>query len=269
LGTIVFQNDDKYMAERESNMKRNWVLLTIALVVLALTASQVMAQPPAAPAGPGGPGGQGGPGQGGFGRGGMRGMGQDMYDQVGLTDEQKKKMEDMRADFTKQLESATPETRRDVFTKMRTDMENILTPEQKTKMEELRAQRGGGRGFGGPGGDNAGPGGPNRGSMFPFQPLLDRIKLTDDQKAQVTKLQREAIEKLFNDIRDKVLTPEQREELKKLRAEQPAPQPAPGAPKPPAADKVAPAPAKDAAKPAPADKPADKPARGTRRAPQQ
>jgi Spy/CpxP family protein refolding chaperone len=266
LGTIVFQNDDKYMAERESNMKRNWVLLTIALVILAVTASQVMAQaqPPAAPAGPGGQGGPGGPGGPGMGRGGMRGMGADMYDQVGLTDEQKKKMEEMRADFTKQLESATPETRREVFTKMRTEMENILTPEQKKKMEDLRAQRG--QQFGGFGGPGGAPGQPGaRSSAFPFQRFLDQIKLTDEQKTKVAELQRVAIEKLFNDIRTNVLTEDQRKELEKLRAAAPA---APGTPPAPAAaEKVAPA--KDAAKPAPADKPADKPARGTRRAPQQ
>ena len=89
-------------------------------------------------------------------------------------------------------------------------------------------------------------------------------KLTDEQKAQVTKLQREAIEALFTKISTTVLTDDQRAELKKIRAEQPAP----GAPAAPA-DKVAPAPVKEAAKPAPADKPADKPARGSRRAPQQ
>jgi hypothetical protein len=64
--TIVFQNDDKYMAERESNMKRNCVLLTIVLTVLALTASQVMAHACwYAPSG--------GPGQGGFWPGGVDG----------------------------------------------------------------------------------------------------------------------------------------------------------------------------------------------------
>ena len=185
-------------------------------------------------------------------------MGPDMYDQVGLTDAQKKQMEEIRADFTKQLESATPETRREIFTGMRDKMQSVLTPEQKKKMEELRAQMG--PGFGGPGGPG-GQGMGNRGSAFPFQALLDRIKLTDEQKATVTKLQREAIETLFNKIRKEVLTPEQLKELEKIRAEQPAPKP------PVPADKVAPAP--DAAKPAPADKPANKPARGTRRAPQQ
>jgi Spy/CpxP family protein refolding chaperone len=239
-------------------MKRNWVLLTIALVVLALTANQVMAQPAA-----GGAPGQGAPGQGGpGGRGGMgmRGMGQDMYDQVGLTDAQKAKMEELRTKFTKDLESATPETRREIFTNMRTEMEKVLTPEQKTKMDELRAQRG--PGFGGPGG--AGAGGPNRGSMFPFQPLLDRIKLTDEQKAKITALQRKAIEELFNQIRKEVLTPEQQKELEKIRTEQPAPGAAqPGAPKP---DAVKPAPAdKPAATPADKPAPANRPARGQRR----
>lgn len=229
-------------------------MLTIALVVLALTANQVMAQPAA-----GGAPGQGAPGQGGpGGRGGMgmRGMGQDMYDQVGLTDAQKAKMEELRTKFTKDLESATPETRREIFTNMRTEMEKVLTPEQKKKMDDLRAQRG--PGFGGPGGPGAG-----RGSMFPFQPLLDRIKLTDEQKATVTKLQRDAIEKLFNEIREKVLTKEQRTELEKIRAEQPAPGAAqPGAPKP---DAVKPAPADKPAADAPAATPA-RPARGQRRA---
>lgn len=200
---------------------------------------------------------------------GMRGFGgQDMYDQVGLTDAQKKQMEELRTEFTKKLESATPETRREIFTQMRDKMQSVLTEDQKKKMEELRAQRG--PGFGGPGGGAPGQGMASRGFMFPFQPLLDRIKLTDDQKAQVTKLQREAIEKLFNDIREKVLTPEQRKELEALRAQQPQPgaQPKPDAAKP-APDKVAPAPAKDAPKDAPAAAPADKPARGQRRARQQ
>ena len=198
---------------------------------------------------------------------GMRGFGgQDMYDQVGLTDAQKKQMEELRAEFTKKLESATPETRREIFTQMRDKMQSVLTEDQKKKMEELRAQRG--PGFGGPGGGTPGQGMAGRGFMFPFQPLLDRIKLTDEQKAAVTKLQREAIEKLFNDIREKVLTPEQRKELEQIRAQQPQPgaQAKPDAAKP-APDKVAPA--KEAPKDAPAAAPADKPARGQRRARQQ
>lgn len=238
------------------------VVLSIALIVMALSASQVMAQPPAGQGGPG----QGGPGgQGGFGRGMM--MGGDMYDQLNLTEEQKKKMEDMRAEFTKKLESATPETRREIFTEMRDKMQSVLTDDQKKKMEELRAQRGSGRGFGGFGGPEGAPGMGPRASAFPFQRFLDQLKLTDEQKTKVATMQREAIEKLFNDIRTKVLTEDQRKELEKLRAAQPA---APGAPAVPA-DKPAAA-TKPAAtdKPAAADKPAaEQPARGQRRARQQ
>ncbi|NLH16745.1 MAG: hypothetical protein GX455_09205 [Phycisphaerae bacterium] len=229
------------------------VVLSIALIVLALSASQVMAQPPAGQGGPG----QGGPGgQGGFGRGMM--MGGDMYDQLNLTEEQKKKMEEMRTEFTKKLESATPETRREIFTEMRDKMQSVLTDEQKKKMEELRTQRGN-RGFGGFGGPEGTPGqgmGP-RASVFPFQRFLDQLKLTDEQKTKVATMQREAIEKLFNDIRTKVLTEDQRKELEKLRAAQPA------AP-------VAPAATKPAEKPAATEKPAaEQPARGQRRARQQ
>ncbi len=251
----MFQNDDKKMVERDSKMKKI-VFLAIALVVLALSASQVMAQPPAGPGGFG----QGGPGgQAGFGRGMM--MGGDMYDQLNLTEEQKKKMEDMRAEFTKKLESATPETRREIFTEMRDKMQSVLTDEQKKKMEELRTQRGGNRGFGGFGAPEGMPGqgmGP-RASVFPFQRFLDQLNLTDEQKTKVTTMQREAIEKLFNDIRTKVLTEEQRKELEKLRAAQPA------APAAPAAAQPAPT-----EKPAAANKPAaEQPARGQRRNRQQ
>jgi Spy/CpxP family protein refolding chaperone len=183
-------------------------------------------------------------------------MGPESMDQLNLTEEQKKKMEELRTEMMQKMNEATPETRREMFTQMRDKMNAILTDEQKAKMEQLRSERG--NRMGGFGGQPGQPGQPGagRGSMFPFQGLLDRLKLTDEQKTKVTQMQREAIEKLFNDIREKVLTPEQRKELEQLRSQTPpagAPQPKPEAPK---AEEKKPEAQKETAKPAATERPA-------------
>ncbi len=229
-------------------MKRNLVVLTLVIGLVICMSGLVMAQP----GGQGGPGGDQQRGQGM--RGGMGGgmfMGPESMDQLNLTEEQKKKMEELRTKMMQNMNEATPEARRDMFTKMREDMNSILTEEQKAKMEQLRSERGNrmGGGFAGFGGQPGQPGA-GRGSVFPFQPLLDRIKLTDEQKAKVTQMQREAIEKLFNDIREKVLTPEQRKELEQLRSQTPLAAPAAATQPKPEAPKEAEKPAATPARPA-------------------
>jgi len=70
--------------------------------------------------------------------------------------------------------------------------------------------------MGGPG--MGGPGGgfmmrmPRPGEILP-PPLVDQLRLTDEQKKKFEQLQKETDEKL-----EKLLTPEQREELKRMQA---------------------------------------------------
>jgi hypothetical protein len=102
--------------------------------------------------GPGGfgPGGPGGPG--GFGRGGPGGFGGPprpgqilpgfLQDQLQLTDEQKKQVEELQKEVDAKLDK-------------------ILTAEQRQQLKEMRERGPGGRGRGGPGGPGGfGPGGP-------------------------------------------------------------------------------------------------------------
>src|SRR5207245_2388391 len=75
-----------------------------------------------------------------------------------------------------------------------------------------------GIGMGGPGGP--GGGGPGGGFMMRFPrpgeilppPILDQLKLTDDQKKKFADIQKDTDDKL-----DKLLTPEQRIELKRMQ----------------------------------------------------
>ncbi len=99
------------------------------------------------PPGGGGGGGNGQPGGGG--QGGGRGAGmQRMFDQLGLTDDQKQQIAQIRQTVTDRQE------RRDAIQK-------VLTPEQQAKWQEMRKQfrnnRGGGNGGGGQGGGNGAP----------------------------------------------------------------------------------------------------------------
>ncbi|MBN1817555.1 MAG: hypothetical protein JW828_09340 [Sedimentisphaerales bacterium] len=108
---------------------------------------------------PGGPGSQDrGPGM--MGRGGMFGM-----EGLDLSEDQQKKMDTIRQKYMDQMQNADRDSRREVFTKMREEMDSVLTEEQKKKAEELRQQRGfGGRGQGqegqGPAGRQGGQGAP-------------------------------------------------------------------------------------------------------------
>ena len=68
--------------------------------------------------------------------GGMFGM-----EELGLSEEQQKKMEDIRNKYMGQMQNADREQRREIFEKMRQETDAVLTPEQRQKMEELRQQR--------------------------------------------------------------------------------------------------------------------------------
>jgi hypothetical protein len=99
----------------------------------------------------------------------------------------------------------------------------------KEELTALFAREGANLGPGGRGGPGGGPGGPfgpgpgGRGMGGPPQPgqvlsmgLQDRLGLTDDQKARVAELQKEVDARL-----DKILTVEQKEQLKEMRSRGP------------------------------------------------
>ncbi|HEX4795983.1 MAG TPA: hypothetical protein VH370_19500 [Humisphaera sp.] len=112
--------------------------------------------------GPGGPGGRGGPQPG-------RIMPQGLADQLNLSDDQRKQIDDLQKDVD-------------------TKLAKILTSEQNAQFQQIRARGGRGRGgpggpggfggpggggqggFGGPGGGQGGPGGPGGQGRGPGQP---------------------------------------------------------------------------------------------------
>ena len=112
-------------------MIRTATLVTLAVIIAAIGIVVAQEQGPR----PGG------------GRGGMM-MNPEIAQQLGLSAEQQKKIDDIRAQYGPKIQEATPETRREVFTKMRDEVNAVLTEQQRTKWEELRAQMrgpGGGR----------------------------------------------------------------------------------------------------------------------------
>lgn len=169
-------------------------------------------------------------------------------DQLNLTDDQKKKLDDLYAAASEDLKKADAGDRQaivKVMSDFREKIAGVLTDEQKAKMPQ--------RGQGGAGGPGAG-GGPRGNMADRLQAALDKVDLSSDQKEKVkpiiddvrkkfeelrSQLQggdraamREKFTALMNDTRDKlkeILTPEQGE---KLRAALQAGRPggAPGAP---------------------------------------
>lgn len=145
--------------------------------------------------GPGGPGGFGGPGRGG--RGGFGGPPQPgqilptfLQERLNLTAEQKKQLEELQKTTDGKLAK-------------------ILTDEQQKQLKER--PEGPGRGGFGRGGRGGFGGPPQPGQILPAA-VQERLKLTDDQKKQVERFQKEVDGRLA-----KVLTDEQQKQMKETR----------------------------------------------------
>ena len=143
--------------------------------------------------------------KGGPGRGGMP--------DLGLTDEQKEKMDAIRKGVREKMKDAKPEERKAIIEGMKAEIEKILTKEQ---LEKFKKARHGGRRGRGPGG-------------------MPDIGLSDDQKAQIQDIRKKAMaaakeakgearkaifEKMKKDIHA-LFTEEQLEKLKKAHGDRP------------------------------------------------
>ena len=158
-------------------MKR--VLIPAIAATAIVLVGLALAQPPAGQPGGGGRGG--------------RMFGPEMYQQLDLTAEQQKKIDEINAQYQPKIQEAqTPEARREVFTKMREEINAVLTEAQRAKMAELRGARrgpgdqpgqppvppdagqGGGRGPGGPFGQQGqGAAGASKGKDAAEQKIID------------------------------------------------------------------------------------------------
>ncbi len=114
-------------------MKQKKFITMAIFLTLCLVTTSVLAQPQGGRRG----GGMGGRGQGGGMMGGMD-----------LTDAQQEKMAAIREKYMSQFRDIEdPEKRREVFSKMREEMNSVLTEEQRKQMAERM------QGMGRPGGD--------------------------------------------------------------------------------------------------------------------
>jgi hypothetical protein len=135
-----------------------------------------------------------------------------------------------------------------LFDQADTDKDGTLTNEELTAFaarEETKARvsRGGGPGgFGGPGGPGMGP--PRPGEIFPSF-LRQRLELSAAQEKQIQDLQKEVDGKL-----EKILTADQREQLKEMRSRGPG-----GFGPPPGGGPGGPPPDGDGFPPPPPDRP--------------
>jgi len=125
---------------------------------------------------------------------------------VGLTDEQKGKIEEIRKAAMAEIKDAKPTERREIFAKMRKDIHAVFTEEQLAKLKKAREE--GGRG------------------------KRPDLGLTDEQKAKMAEIRKAAAAKMkdakpedrkgiMEDARkemEAILTPEQLEKFKKMRA---------------------------------------------------
>jgi hypothetical protein len=135
-------------------------------------------------------------------------------------------------------EEVTDSRLQSLFDRADADKDGILTKEELTtfftkEAAALGTQGGGfggppGGGFGGPGGGFGGPGGPPRiGQIMP--PFIqDILELNESQKKQVADLQKEVDTKL-----EKILTDDQKKQLKDMRSMGPGGPGGPGGGNPP------------------------------------
>ncbi len=193
-------------------MKGKVFLAVVVLMCLAVVTQPAMAQPQGR-----GPREGRGPGQGGPGRGGMMGRGGGMFEGLDLTEEQQAKIAKIREEIMEKATNAdSPEARREIFGQMREKIQGVLTPEQREKMTQRFSGRRGREGDrpqrpGGPG-QRPGQDASRTRSMGPIQvldALVRRLGLNEEQKKKIAKIRKDAIKKLFDDVKA-VLTAEQK-----------------------------------------------------------
>jgi hypothetical protein len=132
---------------------------------------------------------------------------------------------DKNKDGKLEKDEITDPRRMRLFERADANKDGVVTKEEVTAMAVRMIDESGGRqgGFGPPGGPGGPPGGPpsrlGSGAIGPPRPgqllppfLQDRLKLTAEQKKQLEELQKEIDSKL-----DKILTEEQRNQLKEMR----------------------------------------------------
>ncbi len=205
-------------------MKGKVFLAVVVLMCLAVVAQSAMAQPQDR-----GPRERRGPGQGGPGRGGMmgRGGGGGMFEGLDLTEEQQAEIAKIREEIMEKARNAdSSEARREIYGQMREKIQGVLTPEQREKMTQRFSGRRGREGDR-PGGPQR-PGGPGQRpgqdasrtrSMGPIQvldALVRRLGLNEEQKKKIAKIRKDAIKKLFDDVKA-VLTAEQKTRLEEAQ----------------------------------------------------
>lgn len=141
--------------------------------------------PMAGPQGPGGPG---------MGFGMMQ-----MFEKLNLTDAQKDTIEQLHQTAREEAAAAEePEAKRAIFQKLRQDVRAVMTAEQQEQLDQMR-EEGMGRMMQGPG---MGPmGGPQRaagglGRGFGMMQNLDKLDLTEEQKAKIAAIRKETREKI-------------------------------------------------------------------------
>ncbi len=176
--------------------------------------------------------------------------GEAMMDELGLSDEQKMQVKQLRETHRKEMQALRasgerpgPEKMEQLFAAHREQVEKVLTAEQREQMEQLRGMSGpamhgrGGRGMGGPAMHDRGWGRGGRGKGGPamhgrggdrrglgHRPFA-QLNLSDEQMEQIRGLrqkQREAMQALTKKHREaveKVLTKEQRSELEEMKDE--------------------------------------------------
>ncbi|MBN1123433.1 MAG: Spy/CpxP family protein refolding chaperone, partial [Sedimentisphaerales bacterium] len=181
-------------------MKRTGILLLTTIILVCLVSQSVLAQP----AGRGQGRQEGGP-QGDRPR--MMGGDAGMFGGLNLTEKQQAKMNEIRTKYMDQIRNAeTPEARRELFTKMREEVNGILTEEQRAQMQQRMGQ----------GQRPAQPETPAPAMGDPMEmirQMAERLNLTEEQQAKVAEMYRAAMQKLMTDIREQVLTEEQRARL--------------------------------------------------------
>ena len=184
-------------------MKSKWMVAALLVLCVCIISDGVLAQP------------QGGRGRQGQAQGG-RMMGGGMFGGLDLTEEQQAKMAKIREGIMGKMQNATSEERREIFTKMREQMQAVLTEEQRAKAANMMGDRG--MGSGRPGGEGAtrpgiGAGQAQRqrtmGPLDLFDAVSRRLELSKEQQDKIAKIRAEAMKKLMKDIKS-VLTKEQR-----------------------------------------------------------
>jgi len=200
-------------------MKTKWMATVVALALVVTLSQTLWAQPPRQGRGP--QAGQAQP---------RRGMGGGMFGGLDLTEEQQQKIDQIRQKFMGKIRAAeTPEARREVFGQMREAISQVLTEEQRAQLRQRFGQ------FQRPGQQprQRPAERPAEGPQFSMDLLRrmnEQLDLTPEQRQRIAQMVRQAMQRLMADIRQNVLTEEQRKKLAELRPERPARPEQPGQP---------------------------------------